>query len=186
MMMIMMFLSQPVMAYCRFWDSRCVDPIAQTTSPMSLKPLFPDPLILYYAFDSTASGSSNGEPYTKSAFWFRYGRGEVNSSVITTNRTWEIGMRMGNFTGQPSGGHNGCDGIVGSRCAESIEETLQSSIYQLLLSGGTYSNPLQSVLDQMQDSLPSNFSCVPSFFDVQQFPVICEFLEFFAFTCNML
>ena len=180
--MVLDLLFQPAVAgFCPYYDEACVDPIAQTAYPLDLQPLFPGPLSLFYAYDASSSSSSSSSnnlpPSTKSAFWLRYDGIRVNRSAITTNRTLEIGMRMGNFTGTPGGGHNGCDGIIGPECADTIEDSLQEAIYQLLLSSGDgdHTNPLQTVLGKMQASPPANFSCVPSFFSVQNFPVMREF-----------
>ena len=178
-LVLLILVCRPVVAsLCPFWNSGCVDPIAQTAFPLDLQPLFPGPLSLYYAYDSYNSQSDG--PVTKTAFWLQYGLNRINSSAIDADRTLEIGMRMGNFTGTPSGGHNGCDGIIGPECANTIEETLQRGIYQLLLGEGQQTNPLQTALGKMQASPPANLSCVPSFFSVQNFPVMREFLSLYS------
>lgn len=165
---------QPIRAYyCQFWNPDCIDPLAQTAVPFNFEPLYPDPLYLFYAFDASTDGST-GQPVTKTSFWLRYGGTRVNRVAINGNRTLEIAMRVGNLTGYPAGGHNACDYVLGSQCTETIIQTLQYSIYSLIVSGQNYTNPLATVLAQMQMyPTPANFSCSPYFFDVQSFPAIC-------------
>lgn len=166
---------QPVLAkYCSFWDTDCVSPYAQTAVSFSFQPLYPDDLSLYYGYDSSYEGSS-GLPVTKTSFWLRYGGNRINSSAIDANRTSEIAMRVGNLTGSPAGGNNGCDGVWGADCSRVIIEKFKDSIYGLSISGTKYTNPLETVLNQMMFSPPSSFSCAPYFFDVQSFPFICRF-----------
>lgn len=164
---------QPIRAYyCQFWNPDCIDPLAQTAVPFNFEPLYPDPLYLFYAFDASTDGST-GQPVTKTSFWLRYGGTRVNRVAINGNRTLEIAMRVGNLTGYPAGGHNACDYVLGSQCTETIIQTLQYSIYSLIVSGQNYTNPLATVLAQMQMyPTPANFSCSPYFFDVQSFPAI--------------
>lgn len=97
---------------CSFWESGCIDPLAQTAVPIDFSPLFPDPITFFYAFDELISGKGQG-PMTKTSYWLRYQDRNINKDAVTSNRTSEIALRVGNLTGTPSGTTNGCDGIWG-------------------------------------------------------------------------
>lgn len=155
---------------CTFWDGGCVDPLAQTAISLDLPPLFLEDVNLYYAYDANSQGKGHG-PMTKVSYWLRYGR-EINSSAITTNRTSELSLRVGNLTGTPSGNNNGCDGIWGPRCSRDLKNLLSGAIYELATEGEYNSNPLQTVLNQMHSTPPYLENCPPQFFDVQSAPVI--------------
>ncbi|KAE8146507.1 hypothetical protein BDV25DRAFT_49401 [Aspergillus avenaceus] len=163
---------QPAFAQvCSFWDSGCVDPLAQTAVSFGFKPLFLDDLTLYYAYDANSRGKGN-EPMTKAGFWLSYATRQVDSSVITQNRTLEIGFRVGNLTGTPSGGTNGCDGVWGPQCSNNLKETLKEAIFQLSVKGEYYTYPLQNILQQMLVNPPNLSKCPPQLFDVQGIPAL--------------
>lgn len=155
---------------CTFWDGGCVDPLAQTAISLELAPLFQENINLYYAYDANSHGKGHG-PMTKVGFWMRYAR-HINSSAINMNRTSELAMRVGNLTGTPSGGNNGCDGIWGPRCSRDLKRLLSGAIYDLSNDGDYNDNPLQTVMKQMQNESPYLENCPPQFFDVQTTPVI--------------
>lgn len=155
---------------CTFWDGGCIDPMAQTAISLDLPPLFHENVNLYYAYDANSRGKGHG-PMTKVGFWLRYAR-HINSSAINMNRTSELSMRVGNLTGTPSGGNNGCDGIWGPKCSRDLKRLLGNAIYDLSNDGDYNDNPLQTVLDQMQSMPPYLENCPPQFFDVQSIPVI--------------
>ncbi|KAJ1705921.1 hypothetical protein AFGD_012250 [Aspergillus flavus] len=162
---------QPGLAQiCSFWDGGCVDPYAQTAVSFDFSPLFLDDLTLYYAYDANSRGKGN-EPMTKASFWMGYAAHHVDSSAITTNRTLEVGLRVGNLTGTPSGGTNGCDGVWGPQCSMNLKETFKEAIYQLSAKGEYYTFPLDTVLHEMLVNPPSLPNCPPPFFDVQRIPV---------------
>lgn len=169
-LVVSILLQSTVAQLCTFWDGGCVDPLAQTAISMRLPPLFLDDVNLYYAYDADSQGKGHG-PMTKVSYWLRYAR-QINSSAIDTNRTSEMSLRVGNLTGTPSGGNNGCDGIWGPRCSRDLKSLLSGAIYDLSSEGDYNDNPLQTVLNQMQSSPPYLENCPPQFFEVQSAPVI--------------
>ncbi|CRL20346.1 unnamed protein product [Penicillium camemberti] len=168
---LLMVLLQTVSAqFCSFWNNGCIDSLAQTAIRFDLKPLFPDPVTLYYGFDASSSGKGAG-PMTKTAFWLGYQNNNINVNAVDSNRTSEIGLRVGNLTGTPSGANNGCDGIWGDDCSRDLKSALQDGIYHLAVSGESYSKPLEVVLNKMLTKPPSLPSCPPPTLDVAAIPV---------------
>ncbi|KAJ6009098.1 hypothetical protein N7499_000948 [Penicillium canescens] len=169
-LLVIIVLLQTVSAqFCSFWNNGCIDSLAQTAIRFDLQPLFPDPVTLYYGFDASASGKGEG-PMTKTAFWLGY-QNNVNRDAVDSNRTSEIGMRVGNLTGTPSGTNNGCDGIWGPDCSSELKGVLQRSMYHLAVSGDYYSKPLEVALNQMLMRPPPLPSCPPPVLDVASIPV---------------
>lgn len=156
--------------YCSFWNTGCIDSLAQTAVRFDLNPLFENPVTLYYSFDGSLSGKGEG-PMTKTAFWLGYPSKNVNKNAVDSNRTSEIGLRIGNMTGTPSGANNGCDGIWGSDCSRDFKSALQHSMYVLAKSGEYYSKPLEVALSQMLKNPPQLPSCPPPILDVASIPV---------------
>lgn len=168
---LLVVLLQTVSAqFCSFWNNGCIDSLAQTAIRFDLKPLFPDPVTLYYSFDASSSGKGAG-PMTKTAFWLGYQNKNINLSAVDSNRTSEIGLRIGNLTGTPSGGNNGCDGIWGDDCSRDLKSALQIGLYRLAVSGEYYSKPLEVVLNKMLMKPPPLPSCPPPTLDVAAIPV---------------
>jgi hypothetical protein len=162
---------QPGLAQvCSFWDGGCVDPYAQTAVSFGFSPLFLDDLSFYYAYDANNRGKGN-EPMTKASFWMGYAARHIDNSVIDSNRTLEVGLRVGNLTGTPAGGNNGCDGVWGPQCSINLKETLKQAIFQLSVKGEYYTYPLDTVLHEMIVNPPTLSNCPPPFFDVQRIPV---------------
>ncbi|KAJ5124475.1 uncharacterized protein N7515_008300 [Penicillium bovifimosum] len=155
--------------FCSFWNSGCIDTLAQTAVRFDLKPLFPDPVTLYYGFDASPSGKGDG-PMTKTAFWLGYQTRNINMKAVDSNRTSEIGLRVGNLTGTPSGANNGCDGIWGEDCSSDLKTALKHGMYQLARSGEYYSKPLEVTLNQMLMK-PPTLRCSPYVLDVASIPV---------------
>ncbi|KAJ5801181.1 uncharacterized protein N7518_003249 [Penicillium psychrosexuale] len=167
----LLVLLQSVSAqFCSFWNNGCIDSLAQTAIRFDLKPLFSDPVTLYYGFDASSSGKGEG-PMTKTAFWLGYQNNNINLSAVDSNRTSEIGLRIGNLTGTPSGANNGCDGIWGADCSRDLKTALQNAIYLLAVSGQYYSKPLEAVLNNMLIQPPTLTSCPPPTLDVAAIPV---------------
>ena len=168
---LLVILLQLVSAqYCSFWNTGCIDSLAQTAVRFDLNPLFENPVTLYYSFDGSLSGKGEG-PMTKTAFWLGYPSKNVNKNAVDSNRTSEIGLRIGNMTGTPSGANNGCDGIWGSDCSRDFKSALQHSMYVLAKSGEYYSKPLEVALSQMLKNPPQLPSCPPPILDVASIPV---------------
>ncbi|KAE8354803.1 hypothetical protein BDV28DRAFT_146720 [Aspergillus coremiiformis] len=165
-----LFLQQGLAQVCSFWDGGCVDPYAQTAVSFGFSPLFLDDLTLYYAYDANSRGKGN-EPMTKTGFWMGYPAHHIDSAVIDSNRTLEVGLRVGNLTGTPSGATNGCDGVWGPQCSINLKETLKDAIFQLSVKGEYYNFPLDAVLHEMLVNPPTLPNCPPPFFDVQKIPV---------------
>ncbi|KAJ5780741.1 hypothetical protein N7457_005901 [Penicillium paradoxum] len=156
--------------FCSFWNNGCIDSLAQTAIRFDLKPLFPDPVTLYYGFDASTSGKGDG-PMTKTAFWLGFQNKNVNIDAVDSNRTSEIGLRVGNLTGTPSGANNGCDGIWGEDCSRDLKSALRNGIYHLAVSGEYYSKPLEVTLNKMLVKKPPLPGCSPFVFDVASIPV---------------
>ena len=156
--------------FCSFWNQGCIDPLAQTAVAFDFKPLFTDPITLYYSFDFSPSGRGEG-PMTKTAFWLGYHDRNINPYAVNTNSTSEIALRVGNLTGTPSGANNGCDGIWGSHCSRDIKVALQNAIYHLATSGNYYEQPLTAALDLFMAFPPPLHSCGAPVFDVASIPV---------------
>lgn len=163
------FLHTAQAQLCTFWDGGCVDPLAQTAISFDLPPLFNEDIHLYYAYDANSHGKGHG-PMTKVSYWMRYAQ-HINSSAITMNRTSELGLRVGNLTGTPSGDNNGCDGIWGPRCSRDLKRLFSGAIYDLSSDGDYNDNPLDTILNQMQSDKPHLENCPPQLFDVQSIPV---------------
>lgn len=158
---------------CSFWDKGCVDPLAQTAIPFKFAPLFLETMNFYYAFDADSRGKGQA-PMIKTGFWVGY-QASTNNSVININRTSEIAVRVGNLTGAPSGGNNGCDGVWGSACSTDLKTYLQETILEYVQSADTYTNPLSNVLHSFRSTPPILPNCPPTLFEVQNIPVICKF-----------
>ncbi|RDW74376.1 uncharacterized protein DSM5745_07038 [Aspergillus mulundensis] len=154
---------------CNFWDTECVDPLAQTAISITFPPLFLESINFYYAFDADARGKGQ-EPMTKAGFWIGY-EAYVNNSAIDINRTSEIAVRVGNLTGTPSGNNNGCDGVWGSDCSMNLKNYLRQTLFDLVTSGKSYQDPLRTVIGSFRDNPPPVKNCPPPLFDVQRFPV---------------
>lgn len=162
---------QPTAAQlCTFWDSSCVDPLAQTAVPVDFQPLILQDISLYYAYDADFRGKGQ-EPMTKASFWLTWNNPRVDKSVIDANRTSEIAMRVGNLTGTPGGSNNGCDTVWGSACSNDLKDRLRQEIYRLSVKGDYYSQPLETVLNQMLVTNPHLSNCPPQLFDVSMIPV---------------
>ncbi|KAJ9244573.1 hypothetical protein DTO271D3_8646 [Paecilomyces variotii] len=162
---------------CAFTDDSCIDPLAQTAVPLSFSPLFPQNITFYYGFDAAYLSASEGlsldgqseGPIVKGSFWLGYGS-HMSSTDVHANHTSEVAVRVGNLTGSPSGGNNGCDGVWGSECSQEIKHLLQGSIYDLSVMGSYYSNPLQTVLRQLWQTPLAIVSCPSTLFTVQTIP----------------
>ncbi|KAL1867969.1 hypothetical protein Plec18167_008435 [Paecilomyces lecythidis] len=163
---------------CAFADDSCIDPLAQTAVPLSFSPLFPQNISFYYGFDAAYLSASDGlsldgqseGPIVKGSFWLGYGS-HISSNSIRANHTSELAVRVGNLTGSPGGGNNGCDGVWGSQCSQDIKRLLQGSIYDLSVMGSYYSNPLQTVLRELWQTPLAIVSCPSTLFTVQSIPV---------------
>lgn len=164
--------------FCSFWNNGCIDPLAQTAIGFNFQPLFTDPIYLYYGFDASVSGKGAG-PMTKTAFWLSYQDRHVNKAAVVENRTSEVAVRVGNLTGVPAGGNNGCDGIWGVECSHDIKSSLQRSMWRLATSGRYYELPLEKSLQQMMQYPPSLPSCPPPILDVATLPVqgMCPYFD---------
>lgn len=156
--------------FCSFWSRDCIEPLAQVAVPFSFQPLFPDPITLFYSFDALSSGKGQG-PMTKTAFWLGYQDRNINQYAIDTNRTTEIALRIGNLTGSPSGGNNGCDGIWSDHCSRQIKNSIQQSIFHLPSTVDHYHRPLALALEHMMWDPPELDRCPPQLFDVASIPV---------------
>lgn len=173
LLVFVLFLQPAAAQICTFWDSSCVDPLAQTSVPVGFTPLILRDISLYYAYDANPRGKGHGA-MTKTSFWLRFENPRVDKSAITANRTSEIALRVGNLTGTPNGNNNGCDGIWGSACSRDLKQTLQQAMYHLSVTGEYYSQPLETVMNRMVVSPPTLDNCPPQLFDVGTLPVECE------------
>lgn len=166
-----LFLQPAAAQICTFWDSSCVDPVAQTAVPIDFRPLIVRDISLYYAYDANPRGKGQ-EPMTKTSFWLSFDNPRVDQSVITANRTSEVALRIGNMTGTTGGDNNGCDGVWGSDCSKALKRALRHALYHLSVTGDYYSRPLETILNQMVVSPPTNLnSCPPQLWDVGTIPV---------------
>ncbi|PYH41667.1 uncharacterized protein BP01DRAFT_162661 [Aspergillus saccharolyticus JOP 1030-1] len=156
--------------FCSFWSGSCVDALAQTAVSFQFPPLFTDNLNLYYGFDANSRGKGQ-QPMTKVSYWLSYG-GKIDNSIIIGNHTTEVGLRVGNLTGTPSGSNNGCDGVWGPQCSTDLKALLTEALYGLTSSGQYYTYPLQTILSQMLINRPHLTSCFPQLFDVVAIPTI--------------
>ncbi|CAI7609616.1 unnamed protein product [Penicillium pancosmium] len=157
--------------FCSFWTSDCIEPLAQVAVPFSFQPLFPDPITLFYGFDALSSGKGQG-PMTKTAFWLGYQDRNIDQKAIDTNRTTEIGFRIGNITGSPSGGNNGCDGIWSEDCTRELKNSIQRGIFHLPPPIDHHRRPLAAALEHMMWDPPKLDSCPRQLFeDVASIPV---------------
>lgn len=179
---------------CGFAEDDCIDPLAQTAVSLPFQPLFTQNITFYYGFDAQdpddpdqlALPENQRMPIVKASFWLRYGHTYLDGDDdVRENRTSELALRVGNLTGSPSGGNNGCDGVWGPPCSEQLKEALRHSIYELSVSGSYYVDPLDTVLDQLSENPPTMVSCPASVFNVGDIPVESMFLksnpDFFPF-----
>lgn len=172
-------------AQCAFSEDDCIDPLAQTAVSLSFQPLFTQNITFYYGFD--AQGPDDPEqqalpenermPIVKASFWLRYAHTYLDSDDVRENRTSEIALRVGNLTGSPSGGNNGCDGVWGPPCSEQIRQWLKRSMFELSITGSYFVDPLDTILGQTKVPPPELLSCPPTLFDVQYIPVESKFLK---------
>lgn len=173
LLIVLALLQHSSAQICSFWESGCIDPLAQTAVPLDFSPLFPDPITFFYGFDELSLGKGQG-PMTKTAYWLRYQDRKINKDVVTCNRTSEVALRVGNLTGTPSGTTNGCDGIWGNPCSLDIKSAIKHAIFRLATSGEYYSKPLEAALAYMM-AFPPYPSLVPNcgapIFDVASIPV---------------
>lgn len=167
---LVLFLQPAVAQLCTFWHNNCVDPLAQTAVSVSFRPLILRDISLYYAYDANPDGK-DGSSMTKTSFWLTWNYPRVDKSVVTANRTSEIGLRFGNLTGTPGGTNNGCDSVWGTACSKELKDYLKAAIYDLSVGGEHYSQPLETVLNHLTNSRPSIGSCPPQIFDVNNIPV---------------
>lgn len=168
---VLVLILQPAVAqFCTFWDSSCVDPLAQTAVPIDFRPLILQDISLYFAYDSSPNGK-DGQPMTKSSVWLTYNNPRVDKTAITANRTSEVAMRVGNLTGTPGGSNNGCDNVWGTACSNTIKNTLKENMYELSIQGSYYPQPLETVVSELKVDQPSLGSCPQQFFDVSEIPV---------------
>lgn len=162
--------------FCSFWNSGCIDPLAQSAVSFDFQPLFTDPIYLYYGFDASSSGKGEG-PMTKTGFWLRYQDRHVNKDAIDHNKTSEVALRIGNLTATPSGTNNGCDGIWDPPCSNDIKTAVQQTMFRLASSGRYYDRPLETTLEHMLLIPPDLPNCSPSVLDVATIPVQSSLLS---------
>ncbi|KAJ5623991.1 hypothetical protein N7510_000300 [Penicillium lagena] len=156
--------------FCSFWNTGCVDPVAQTAVSLQFQPVFPDPVTFFYGFDASPLGKGEG-PMTKVAYWLRYQDNHVNHDAVDANRTSEVALRIGNITGVPSGGNNGCDGIWGPPCSEDLKGSLRNTMFHMATSGEYHHKPLEAALAHMIAWPPTLETCPPQMFEVASIPV---------------
>lgn len=169
---------------CSFWDKGCVDPLAQTAIPFKFDPLFLETMNFFYVFDADGRGKGQA-PMVKTGFWIGY-QASTNNSVININRTSEIAVRVGNLTGAPSGGNNGCDGVWGSSCSTDLKTYLKENILEYVQNADTYTNPLSNVIHSFRSTPPILPNCPPTLFEVQNIPVICKSTSTLASSLDVL
>lgn len=155
--------------FCSFWNNGCIDPLAQTAVQLDFQPLFPDPVTLYYRFDSIIPTRVEGST-TKNAFWLLYHDLRINKDAVDSNRTSEIALYVGNLTGTPSGTNNGCDGIWGPPCSQKIKTAIQRTMLRLHTLDDYY-KPLESALAEIMLMPPSFPNCGEPVFNVASTPV---------------
>jgi hypothetical protein len=92
------------------------------------QPLFPSNPTFVYAFDVQDEDESDGpnvapERMSKVGFWLEYT--DHNLDPQAKQETHLAVLLNGNITGTPGGGHNGCDGVWGAECSNSIMELVK-------------------------------------------------------------
>lgn len=114
----------------------CVEPMARGSASFEFKPLFPEDATFVFAFDvqdekeldddAIAPGETQ-IPDAKVAYWLEYN--EVELTASDRQETYMVVLTNENVTGTASGGgHNGCDGVLGSECAENLAQLIKTQI----------------------------------------------------------
>ncbi|EGD93698.1 hypothetical protein TESG_01236 [Trichophyton tonsurans CBS 112818] len=120
---------------------KCLNPKARGSVHLEFKPLFPKGVDFVYAFDSETQEEADQQyvpegsvaaPDSKVAFWLEYP--EVNLNPAAHMDTFLEVLMNENFTGDPSGGNNGCDGLWGTKCSQSLVAWFKAEV-----AGGAYS-----------------------------------------------
>ncbi|DAA78700.1 TPA_exp: Uncharacterized protein A8136_2485 [Trichophyton benhamiae CBS 112371] len=120
---------------------KCLYPKARGSVHFEFKPLFPKGVDFVYSFDSETQEDADQQyvpegsvaaPDSKVAFWLEYP--EVNLNPAAHTETYMVVLANENFTGDPSGGNNGCDGLWGAKCSRSLAAWFKAEI-----AGGAYS-----------------------------------------------
>lgn len=165
----------PVAAnYCPFGDGSCIDGLAQVSVSFQFDSIAPTPLLFYYGFDA-GPGNPGNAASIKVGYWLQYDRPtllDFNQHIRGVNWTTEVALRIGNLGGYVGGSNNGCDGVWGSSCSESLKDFLQSSIYNLSATGSPYNMPLESVLQPLTTGSPGPYisGCPSTLFELDNIP----------------
>ncbi|OKL62023.1 hypothetical protein UA08_02527 [Talaromyces atroroseus] len=165
----------PATAYsCAFSDNTCIDSIAQVSISFQFESISPSPLLFFYAFDGGFS-YANGSSVIKVGYWLQYDQSQLtayNELSNGTNWTTEAALRIGNLGGYVGGSNNGCDGVWGNACSESLKFFLQTSMFNLARSGIPYDMPLQTVLQPLTDGIPGPYiqGCPSTLFQLNDIP----------------
>ncbi|KAL2816496.1 hypothetical protein BJX63DRAFT_430192 [Aspergillus granulosus] len=101
------------------WDAYdpCIDPMTLGTVSLNFEPLFPEPV--NFTWDTTRA------PDAKVAYWLEYNA--THPPAASPHDTYKA-MVLGSVTGVPSGGHNGCVGVLGEECADKFAGFIKGDI----------------------------------------------------------
>lgn len=154
----------------------CLNPKARGSVSFEFKPLFPQSVDFVYAFDSETQKEadlqyvpegSTASPDSKVAFWLEFPEIYLNPAAHT--RTHMLVLMNENFTGDPSGSNNGCDGLWGAQCSQNLAAWFKAEIAGGALSPGEAISHLDGYYGGPRTSegtrLLENMGCPDGFFN---------------------
>lgn len=115
--------------------SNCLEPVARGSANFEFKPIFPQDVTFVYAFDVQDEEELKTDPIApgetpvsdaKIGYWLEYAEAELTAS--DHQETYMVVLTNENITGTPSGGHNGCDGVLGAECSENLAQFMKRQI----------------------------------------------------------
>lgn len=155
---------------------KCVNPKARGSVSFEFKPLFPKGLDFVYAFDSETQEEADKQhvpegstpsPDSKVAFWLEYP--EVNLNPAAHAETYMLVLMNENFTGNPSGSNNGCDGLWGAQCSKNLAAWFKAEMAGGALSPGDSIRRLGTIFGKPKTSegkrILENTGCPNGFFN---------------------
>ncbi|KAJ0420359.1 hypothetical protein BJY00DRAFT_313030 [Aspergillus carlsbadensis] len=147
-------------------ESNCINPQTNGTKTFEFEPLFPSDASLVYAVDSLSSDElkystiNDATEAQRIAFWVEYPEVHVDNEALAIS---QVGMIFSNASQTVEGDNGGCDGIIGSGCADNLKEVLKWGILRHLAEGQNAS--LYQTLDDLYAEPLTNLSCPGDLFD---------------------
>jgi hypothetical protein len=147
-------------------EFNCINPQTNGTKTFEFKPLFPSDASLVYAVDSLSSDElqySTVDDATEAqriAFWVEYPDVHVDNDDLVIS---QVGMLFSNASQTVNGDNGGCNGLIGSDCADNLKDVLKWGVLRHLAEGQNAS--LYQTLDDLYAKPLTNLSCPGDIFD---------------------